>query len=620
MREGSTASPELEAIADFLRACVPFDTLDPGELSHAVANIRVSYHRAGEHLPSVSEAPRLSLVRTGAVDIRGADGELMDRCGPGDSFGAGTLLAGRRRDLQLRAIEDTLLYNLGEDAFHRLRAQNRDFERFFHRQQARRLRRAVFTASANQQLSRRVNDVMTPEPLSCAPDISVFEAAALMNARRVSSLLVCDDATLCGILTDRDLRSRVLGEGRGGDTRVRDVMSREPYTVPCDALVFDALMTMGEREVHHLPVVRDGRPVGIVTATDLLKAQRSDPVYVIHDISRAVSADCLADLPEAVRTMTRHWVESGARPQEVGKMLSSVSDAATRRLIQLAEEELGPPPVPYAWLGFGSQGRGEQAIGSDQDNALLLNDAFEACHADYFAALADRVCNGLAVAGYRLCPGEIMASNPKWRQTLSAWRRIFEGWITAPTSSALMHASIFFDLRCISGDPGLVGQLQAFFLPLTRDNSIFIACLCENVMQHTPPLGFFRTFLLEKSGDHAKTLDLKHRGVIPIVDIARLNALAAGIDRIGTLGRLEALAEAGAMTRRDARGLADAYQYISRLRLEHQARQLAAGEAPDNYMFPDELSALGREQLREAFELVRDAQKALVMKFGHRTA
>lgn len=620
MREGPTSNPELAAIADFLRACVPFDTLAPSELSRAVASVRVSYHRAGEQLPSVSDAPRLSLVRTGAVDIRTADGELMDRCGPGDSFGAGTLLVGQRRDLQLRVIEDTLLYNLSEDAFHHLRARNRDFERFFHRQQARRLRRAVFTASANQQLSRQVSEVMTPDPLSCPPGISVFEAAALMNARRVSSLLVCERERLCGILTDRDLRSRVLGERLAGETRVSEVMSREPHTIPADALVFDALMTMSEREVHHLPVVREGCPVGIVTATDLLKAQRSDPVYVIHDISRAASADALADVPEAVRTMTRHWVESGARAQEVGKMLSSVSDAATRRLIRLAEQELGPAPVPYAWLAFGSQGRQEQAIGADQDNALLLSDAFEPCHAEYFSALADRVCNGLAVAGYRLCPGDIMASNPKWRQTLAAWRSIFERWITAPTSSALMHASIFFDLRCISGDADLVAQLQASYLPLTRDNSIFIACLCENVLKHTPPLGFFRTFLLEKSGDHAKTLDLKHRGVIPIVDIARLNALAAGIARVGTLARLEALAEAGAMTRRDARGLADAYQYISRLRLEHQARQLGAAEAPDNYMFPDELSALGREQLREAFELVRDAQKALVMKFGHRTA
>jgi CBS domain-containing protein len=276
-------------------------------------------------------------------------------------------------------------------------------------------------------------------------------------------------------------------------------------------------------------------------------------------------------------------------------------------------------PVAWAWLGFGSQGRAEQALGADQDNALMLApDYDESRHGDYFTALAERVCHGLAACGYRLCPGEIMAMNPGWRLSLPRWQETFAAWIDEPTPKALMHSSIFFDMRCIAGDPGLVEALHGDVLRRTADNSIFLACLYSNVMTHTPPLGFFRTFVLERSGEHEDRLDLKGRGIIPIVDIARLYALAAGVPEVNTIERLRALGGRGDLTLRDARALADAYEFISRLRLEHQGEQLKRGEAPDNYLDPGELSALRRDQLKEAFGLVRRSQKALGLKYGHR--
>jgi CBS domain-containing protein len=278
--------------------------------------------------------------------------------------------------------------------------------------------------------------------------------------------------------------------------------------------------------------------------------------------------------------------------------------------------KFGAPPCDYAWLAFGSQARQEQALGSDQDNGLLLPDGVSEDDAAYFGSFAGFVNDGLDQCGMPFCPGGIMAKNEKWRMPLQGWQRCFSEWIEVPSPKAVMHSSIFFDMRCISGNADLVNELQEYVLQRAQTNTIFLAMMCDNALLHSPPLGFFKTFVLETDGDHNHTLSLKKRGTIPIVDIARNYALSAGIPALNTIDRLHAIKQAGAMSREMSYSLIDAHEFIAGIRLEAQGKQYRAGLEVDNYLDPTELSPLLRHQLKDAFNVVREAQAAMKARFG----
>jgi CBS domain-containing protein len=292
-----------------------------------------------------------------------------------------------------------------------------------------------------------------------------------------------------------------------------------------------------------------------------------------------------------------------------------ITDTITRQLLQIAETELGTPPCDYAWVALGSQGRFEQSAKSDQDNALVLANTFKPGDDDYFAAMAKIVNDGLDKCGYVYCPGDVMASNPKWRQPLKVWKKYFRRWITVPEKKALMHANIFFDLRIVKGRNELVDELKNSIRDDARKNELFLALMAKNAMTFQPPLGFFRQFVLERSGEHKHTLDLKLQGIMPIVEIARIRSLAAGELRINTRNRLRAAAVAGEISEADSASLIDALDFIEKLRIEHQARQYQSGQKPDNHLAPRELSPLVRQNLKSAFSQVRVSQSALLNRF-----
>jgi CBS domain-containing protein len=281
----------------------------------------------------------------------------------------------------------------------------------------------------------------------------------------------------------------------------------------------------------------------------------------------------------------------------------------------MAEAQFGDPPVPYAWLALGSQARQEQTARSDQDHALLLSNEVQPEHDAYFKQLATFVSDGLHACGYEYCPGEVMATTDKWRQPLAKWRTYFDGWIQEPQPKALMHSSIFFDMRHLHGDDDLTRRLRADVLDQCKNNSIFLASMTVNALKFEPPLGFFRQFVLEKRGDHADTLDLKHNGVVPAVDIARIHTLARGIDAVNTKERLDALETSGGIAASDAANLRDAFEFISMVRLRHQAQQIRAGKEPDNFVPPDSLSDFERRHLKDAFKVVSRMQSALEQRY-----
>lgn len=612
---GGPIAPELQAVVDFLKQTLPFNTLDDGTLQHAAAAIDVFYHRRGEHLAARADGG-LSIVRSGAVDLRDKRNKLLDRLGEGESFHLDRLQRAHEPGVYATVIEDALLYRLPDAEYAALREQHREVDRYFHTQRSRRLRRAARYEPRPHLLSQPLETVMTRDLLVVSPATSVRETARAMSERRVSSAFVTGEAGLQGIVTDRDLRERVLAAGLDPSTAVRDIMTRDPHSLPAGASLFEAQLAMTRHGCHHLPVLRDGGLCGVVTTSDLMLARQDDPVYLVQHIARQAGVAGMQALLEGVPHLVAQWVNTGVRARQVGRVLTAISDAVTVRLLQLAEAQLGPPPVPYCWVGFGSQGRQEQLLGADQDNGLVLDDALSGEEqAGYFERLAHFVCDGLNACGYPYCHGEIMATNMQWRQPLATWREYVHGWTRTPTADAVMRVSIFFDLRAIHGNPALCRQLQQAMLEQASANTIFLAALAANALDNPAPLGIFRRFVVERDGHHRDSLDIKKHGVMPLTDIVRLRALSRSVAAVNTDERLRSLEEAGALVKVDARNLTDALHCLQRLRLQHQVEQQLRGEPVSNLVSPRSLSKMTREQLRDAFSIIHDAQASVRLQF-----
>jgi len=308
-------------------------------------------------------------------------------------------------------------------------------------------------------------------------------------------------------------------------------------------------------------------------------------------------------------------VSLGRDIEQIGRMVTLITDAFTIRLIQIAEQRLGKPPLPYAWIAFGSQAREAQTAKTDQDNGIVLQRDAVGDEVVYFAKLADLVCDGLDQLGYVYCPGEVMAINSKWRVSLEQWKRHFDGWIDQPTPKSVMYSSIFFDIRCVYGNCELVDEVQSHAIERARDNLIFRRFMAANVLKHRPPLGFFRRFVQESDGSHSEGLNLKHRGIVPITGLVRIRALECGIKEANTYRRIEAATACGAMNENDASSLRDALRLINRIRLNHQSTQVIAGERPTNFVPIEDLSPLLRRNLKAAFMLVEEAQDALALRY-----
>lgn len=607
---------ELRDVAAFLDQVPPFDVLPEVLRGRAVRALEITYVRQGTVVLAIGQPnEHLWVVRKGAVELHDADQTLVARLGEGACFGYPSLLTDAPASHRVTALEDTLLYLLPAARFHDLRGASESFDRFFSRAHADRIRAAVQERYQPVLLTQPIRDVIRRAPVWVPPTASLHEAAQRMTDERISSLPVVHDGTLVGILTDRDLRSRGVACRTPPDTPVRAIMTPQPVTIAAEAPAFEALLLMSHRNVHHLPVMDQGTLVGMITSTDLLRQQSTSPVHLIGDLWKQDDLDGLVAVSRRLPELFTTLVDTGLRPLDVARALTSVTDTVTLRLLAFAEADLGPPPVPYAWVALGSQARQEQTLATDQDHALILDDAVEPAHEDYFEALATRVTDGLAACGYPYCPGDVMARTTRWRQPLRTWKRYFDTWILEPEPDALMHASIFFDLRHVHGEPALTAALPAFFLERTSDNSIFLASLAANALAFEPPLGFFRRFVLERSGEHAHTLDLKHRGLVPIIDLARLYTLAANLPAVSTTDRLAALAAQGALAPSDADDLRDAFTLLASIRLQHHARQLSAGAAPDNFVAPDTLSGLERRHLKDAFSVVQQLQAAMRQRY-----
>jgi CBS domain-containing protein len=484
--------------------------------------------------------------------------------------------------------------------------ERHQFAEFFLVDLSERLRRsvAVETLPIGGELATPVGRLQASPPIFISGGISIGEAARRMRGAGVSSVLVEGDPI--GILTDRDLRSRVLAEGRGPDTRVEEVATRPVQTVSAQSTLFETLVFMLERRIHHAPLEDEGRITGIITDTDLLRLQVKSPLYLLRNIERLTIPGDLPRYVQELTAMVEALLWGGLDALQIGPVVSKLNDALVVRLLRWTEAELGPPPVPYAWIVFGSEGRMEQTLITDQDNALVFRDDGDATEA-YFAELAGRVVQLLVTASFPACPGGFMATN--WRRSLPSWLQLFRGWVEMPEPRALLEVLNFFDFRPAHGGLDL-NELDELLLAAGKEK-LFLAHLARASLGLQPPIGPFRHIREAEGG-----VDLKKGGIVPIVGLARLYALEAQSSARSTRARLEAAADAGTMSHEGARTLTEAFRFLLAMRLRNQLRQIRAGERPTNRAPLEFLSALERQQLKDVFEAIRQMQEATALRYA----
>ena len=420
-----------------------------------------------------------------------------------------------------------------------------------------------------------------------------------------------------GIVTNRDFRTRVLAQKLPFETALREVMSTDLITIEDDSYIYEAMLLMLRHNIHHLPLVRRNKVTGIASLSDIVRHESQNSLLLVRGILTQDTVDGLVELSPQVGAVMARMLKEGVNSHMIGTAMSVIGRTFKQRLLQLAEIEFGPPPVPYCFLALGSMAREEQLLVTDQDNALILSpDYDEQQHGDYFEKLSAFVCDGLAACGYSYCDGGIMASNPKWRMTLSQWKQQFSDWIENPAPEALLNACIFFDLSAVAGKTTWAEQLTRFIVDKAKNNRRFLAYLAHNALSRTPPLGFFKSFVVEKDGGQRYTLNLKRRGTAPLVDVIRVHALAVGSLSQNSFDRLDDIADSTLLPEGKRDELSDALEYISMVRIRQQVAALEAQAEVDNSVDPETLSNKERRGLKEAFQILSAAQKFLRFRYS----
>jgi len=472
------------------------------------------------------------------------------------------------------------------------------------------------TDPALNLMTTPVRALIKRAPITLPPQTSIREAAQVMSEKRVSSVLIVEQEHLFGLITDRDLRNRVIAAGMDTARSIMDIATLAPMTIDVQNPAFDALLLMARHNIHHVPVLDGQRIAGMITATDLTEQHSTSAVYLAGDIYKQSSVEGLQQASTKIKRLQQSLASAQASAYSTGHIITAITDAITSRLLQLGEARFGPAPVDYVWVSAGSQARSEQTAKSDQDNCMVLDDSYdEAQHGAYFKSLAQFVCDGLDACGYVYCPGEMMAMTDTWRQPRRRWAEYFARWTGQPDPKSLMLTCVFFDLRAVHGNAALLDELRRDVLQQTKGNTIFLAYMVGNALTHVPPLGMFKGISTIRSGEHKGTIDLKHTGVVPIVDLARVYALAGGDNAVNTHDRLLSAAAGGAISEQSARDLRDALEFLAFTRIQHQARQIAAGQSPDNYLNPDDISNFERTQLKDAFTVVQSLQSVLGQRY-----
>jgi len=629
----SASAPELlvEAGTRFLQRFSPFNRMEPDALAFLAASLRLAFYAKGDEIltPEMGQPRFFHIVQRGKVQARQSGAAAVTEyatipIGPGECFPIGAISARRPSTNTYIAVEDSFVYQLAADDFIELMQMSPVFHLFCTRyiasllNQSRQQLQTTFAqrAAEQQAMTTALGKLLKHEPVTVTPDTTTRSALEKMAERHIGCIVIIDgDHRPVGILTQSDLLPRVVLSGFDLARPIREVMTSTPRVIAESASAYDAVLEMATHGLRHLMVIdNQGRLKGVVSERDLFSLQRISVRQIRASIEAAGDVDALRRASQDIHQLALNLIAQGIAAEQLTQFISALNDALTRRIITIELDRHQLRDVEYAWLAFGSEGRHEQTLSTDQDNGLIFSCAAQTdkeALRQRLVAFAASVNRSLAACGFPLCKGNIMASNPQLCLTLDEWQRRFSSWINEPDPQALLNASIFFDYRVLSGNEQLGDRLRDWLNRTARKNSTFLRMMAANALQVAPPLGRIRDFVLDDDG----TIDLKTAGARLFVDAARILALRAEVASSSTVQRLRQAAPRIGIRADELSAIIDGFHFIQLLRLRAQHLDDQHGTPGDNKIKPDELNELDRRILKEAFRQARKLQLRLKLDY-----
>jgi CBS domain-containing protein len=620
----------------FLSAMEPFSFLSEELIAEALHELTVVQHPKDRVLfvQGRSRVGHLYIVQRGSAERYYEDRgkkSMQGMLGEGDLYGGISMLLNDGISVRtLKVTENAAFYLIPKKMFLKLCEVNESFTEYFTDTFGKRMLERSYAAIIAKTIqpqeeglvffNQPISSIYTKKPVFGDIDLSIREAAAKMSQENISSLFLKNDDGKCtGVVTEKDLTKKVIALGHDIEHPVEEIMSSPIETVSNQALIFEVLMTMMKAGIRHIAITDENEQiVGIISNRDILTAQGQSPVFLVREIATSTSMEEIVDrhnkLPKQIMTL----ISSGANAKNLTRFITTISDTILDKLIGFALEKHPPPPARFVFMILGSEGRNEQTLKTDQDNAIIFEDVPEASQAavqEYFLKFGETVCTLLNEAGYAFCTGNVMAMNPQWCQPLAKWKQNFYKWIHAADGQDLLQASIFFDFRTGYGDGTLVDSLRNFLFKALDGWPGFLRHLTENAMYFKPPIGFFRNFVVESKGKHRDMFDIKS-AMTPIVDFARAYALKNHIDETNTLDRLQQLHLKGILQLEEVEELEKAYSFLLQLRFVRQVTAIVDDkDLPHNYINPKKLTRIEQKMLKEIFSRIEKFQAKLAFDF-----
>ena len=613
----------------FLSNIEPFSFLPEKEIKHIADLIQVELFNEKKILfrQGISKLEKIYILKEGTAErfYEAIDKNMItDALHKGEIFGGISILLNESVAIRSLEIQDnTSFYTFPKNVFISLCDKYEDFKYYFTNIFGKRMLDKTYSILiakkrsdkelSLQFFSNSISSVIRRNVLFCSANNSIKDAAILMKQHRCGSILIKQEGRFIGITTDQDFRNKVVADELKISNPISDIMSSPLISIQEHSTVFEAFIKIVKAEIKHLAVINnENDAIGVISNSDLINAQGKLPFLFIKEINKAVSYKEISkkqkQLPQSISTL----INEGAKAQNINNFVTAITDAILEKLITFAIDELGPPPVKFAFMVMGSEGRKEQTLKTDQDNAIIFEDVneeeLESVNA-YFLKLGEHVCNMLDKTGYDFCKGNIMAKNPKWCQPVSIWKKYFKEWIYNASPEALLQISIFFDFRLGYGDSNLVNELREYLFDILGNGKGFFKYMAANTTHFRLPIGFFGNFIVESKGEFKNTFDIK-KPMMLVVDFARIYALQNKISATNTMERLELLYKKNVISESDYNDISHSYSYMMNLRFINQINGIInKGEEPNNNINPKKLSRIEQQTLKEIFKKIETRTK-----------
>lgn len=619
-----------ERIYDFLKAFPPFSMLTSVQLLEICKAVDIHYLEKETDL-FIAGKPienQFYVVKDGAIGLfREETLALVDECDVGDIFGLRALMRKGEYKLSAKAIEESIVYSISSELFEDYITTNAEASAFLMSSFAANISYIESNPLQRRNQTENIQDFFEEQsadysknPINCSAQTSIKEAAQIMTNKRVGSIIIAKNNMPIGIITDKDLRIKIATGLISIEESVTKIMSSPVITYPENITVAEAQIAMIKNRITHLCITKDGTPnselKGILSEHDIVVIRENNASVLIKEVKRAKTAEELKHIRERAHQVLKRYIKQQIPIIFATKIIALVNESITQRIIDLAIVDMyEPPPTTFSWLAIGSQGREEQLLFTDQDNALVFGNVSESEYAktqSYFLELAKKINHDLNIVGFELCPADMMGSNPKWCLSVSQWNEQFKAWITKPDQDNLMLCTIFFDFEFVYGDANLVDMMAKSIFESIDSRDIFLNYLGLNALKNPAPLSFFRQFLVEHDGEHKDQFDIKARAMMPLVDAARLLILSKNTKtQSNTITRYEKLAALEPQNKDVYFACRNAFKKLLRFRTEQGLLHNDSGRFIDL----ESLSKANRLELKNCFKAVKDIQDLIQTRF-----